>query len=563
MARWQYALIFCLSAVFPAEGWAVGGTESMDRPSSRPLPTMPAKPDKDNNALVLPPIPIDKDLLGASPKIRLDSIILDGNTVFPVQDLQALIKDYEHRDVSIAEIEELRQKLTQYYINHGYINSGAVIAEDAIKDGKLHIQLIEGRLDEVTVSGQDGLREGYIINRLQGDPDAPFNMNELQDRFQNLLSDPLISRMNGKILPGKSSGQSILDVAVTRAKPYHLALFGDNYRPPSIGGEAFGLEGWVRNLTGLGDVLDFTFINSEGSNRYAGGFSLPLTDQGTAAYFHFDEGDSKIIEGSAKEVNIQSQVHNLEGGISQLVINKLNQKLTLGIQFAIRENKTSALGVPFSFIPGVPSARNQTTVLRLFQEGLWRGDNQAVILRSTFNVGVNALGATPKTSHRFPSSEFFSWLGQGQYAYRVLDNGAQVVLRGNAQFSDSPLLPLEQIAVGGISTVRGYRENHLVRDNGYSLSLEFQYPLIADSDPEYGHQLTLIPFMDYGEAWNVFDDDQDSAQALHSVGIGFNWKFNILSTDLFYGYALNTPSPKSNGDIQDSGIHFQARLDVF
>jgi len=556
-------VIICLYVALVVKSWALSGSESMDRPSAKPLPIVPDNSDNDKNTLTSPSVPHSQDHLGKNPKIQLHRIKLEGNTVFPDLELRNLLKNYEHRLVSIADIEELRQKLTQYYINHGYINSGAIIQADAIKHGELQIKIVEGRLNEISISGQGRLREGYIKNRIQGDQNEPFNLNELKDRFQNLLSDPLISRMNGKIMPGKSSGQSILNVEVTRAKPYHLSLFGNNFRPPSIGGEAFGLEGGVRNLTGLGDGLDFTFINSEGSNRYSGGFSLPFSDQGTLGYFHFDEGDSTVIEGSVKKLAIKSQVHSLESGISHPFINKLNLKLTLGFIFAVRENESSLLGTPFSFVPGEPTGRNQTTVLRLFQEGLWRGNNQAVVLRSTFNVGINALGATPFTAKQFPSSEFFSWLGQGQYAYRVMDNGAQVVFRGNAQFSDSPLLPLEQIAIGGASTVRGYRENQLVRDSGYSLSLEFHYPLMANSDPEYGHQLTLIPFVDYGEAWNINDNNQTRPPALYSVGLGFNWKFNRLSTDFFYGYALKSQSPKTNGDIQDSGIHFQTRLNLF
>jgi len=97
---------------------------------------------------------------------------------------------------------------------------------------------------------------------------------------------------------------------------------------------------------------------------------------------------------------------------------------------------------------------------------------------------------------QYPSSEFFIWLGQAQYAWRMLDDGTQLVLRGNAQFSDSPLLPLERIAVGGFNTVRGYRENQLVRDDGFSISTEFHYPLIG-GDIHSAHKLTLASFMDY------------------------------------------------------------------
>lgn len=195
---------------------------------------------------------------------------------------------------------------------------------------------------------------------------------------------------------------------------------------------------------------------------------------------------------------------------------------------------------------------------RLFQEYLQRWDRHAVALRSTFSVGMNALGATQERDPRFPDSEFFAWLGQAQYAYLVTDDGAQLVLRGVAQFSDEPLLPLERIAVGGVGTVRGYRENHLVRDEGYSVSLEFRYPIIGVNDPSTRHRFTLIPFMDYGEAWNL----DGESEALHSAGIGFNWEFRPLYAEFYYGYAINKPRPDFNNDLQDDGLHFQVRLDI-
>jgi hemolysin activation/secretion protein len=559
----RFILIFALLLV-SSKIMAISGAESMDRPSARSLPKMevPAKDKK--SAFVLPKVPLEstESYPADSRQFNFSRIILEGNTVLPDDKLAVTIKNYTHRNINVAEIEELRQKLTQFYVDAGYINSGAVIREDAVKENTLRINMVEGRLSEIQVKGMGRLREKYIKNRLQDEPDGPLNLNELQDRFQVLLTDPLIEQMNGKLLPGATAGQSILDVEVTRAQPYRLTLFGDNYRPPSIGGEAFGLTGQLYNLTGLGDAIDFTFITSAGSNRYAGGFSIPVTDWGTVAFFHFDEADSKIIEGSIREVDIGSEVHSLEGGISHLLINRFNQQLNLGVLLAIRENQTTLGGDPFSFIPEEPTGRTQATVWRLFQYYMQRWERQAFAFRSTFSVGMNALGATPKTNDLLLSSEFFAWLGQAQYAYRILDNGSQLVLRGNAQFSDSPLLPLERISIGGAGTVRGYRENHLVTDNGYNLSAEFHWPLIGATDADAKHSLTLIPFVDYGEAWNHYADPSDSQRHLLSIGIGFNWQYKPVSLDLFYGHALFQPKPRTEGDLQDEAVHFQIRVDA-
>lgn len=538
--------------------WAVGGGESMDRPSEHG-PALPGFVSKQPPAdFTLPPVPEQAPAnTGSDRRLWVQRIEVEGNTVLPEADIDALVRPVEGRAVSVSELEELRQRLTKLYLDAGYINSGAVIPEDALKDGVLRIRMVEGRLDEVRVKGQEGLREGYISNRLLGDPDRPLNLKELEDRFQLLLSDPLISRMNGRILPGASPGQGILDVDVARARPYHLTLFGDNFRPPSIGAEGFGLTGSLANLTGLGDVLDFTYIYSGGSNRYAGGFNLPLTDSGLTAFFHFDEGDSLVIEKPFRSPHIQSQVHNLEGGFTYPLINTLRERLNLGMLLAVRENETTVDGQPFSFVANLPGGRNQATVWRVFQDYLRRWERHALAARSTFTLGMDALGATSALPGG-PGSEFFAWLGQVQYAYRVDDIGTQAVLRGTAQFSDSPLLPLERIAVGGYSTVRGYRSNQLVRDNGYALSAELRYPLLDFSLWDIRSRVTLVPFMDYGEAWNL----HQSSDALWSIGGGFNWQMQPVTMEMFYGYPINRPKPKQSSDLQDDGVYFQVRVDV-
>jgi hemolysin activation/secretion protein len=567
------ALTIACVAVFQAQAepeTKTGGEEYMDRPSARPLPEPKFKPQGPPKGFELPPVPEAAPGQGGDGrKFKIARIVLSGVTAIPIEELQKLTKAYEGREASAEELEELRKALTRHYIERGYINSGAIIPAQALKNGELRIDIVEGRLEEVRVKGQGRLREGYIRDRLQGDPERPFNLQELQDRFQSLLSDPLISRMNGRILPGAAPGAGVLEVDVTRARPYRLSLFGNNYRPPSIGAEAFGINAGLSDLTGLGDALDFTFITSSGSNRYAGGFVLPLTDLGTQAFFHFDEGDSVVVEERLIRIDIKSQVHNLEGGISHPLIDELRQRLNVGLMLAVRENETSLLSRPFSFIPGEPTGRSQATVARLFQDYTRRWERHALALRSSFSVGLNALGATPETRERriarYQDSEFFAWLGQAQYVYRALDNGGQLVLRGAAQFSDEPLLPLERIAVGGANTVRGYRENYLVRDEGYTLTAEFHYPLLGGVDSKARHRLVLIPFFDYGAAWNhraAYNRGEGRASIM-AVGIGFNWRFDPLTAEFYYGHALRTPLAKTFGDLQDSGLHFQVRMDVF
>jgi hemolysin activation/secretion protein len=546
-------LVHIVAALLTPNVWAVGIAQSTDRPSLQ----QPSRPDflSEKQGFTLPKIPDTSTVAPQRENIYIAQYQFQGNTVFDESQLQTLTIPYRDRTVRIDELEDLRQQITHFYIDHGYINSGARILPNALKEGVLTFDIVEGKLDDVQIQGQERLNENYIKNRLLND--EPLNINDVKEKFQLLLTDPLISSMQGSLLPSAQSNRSILSIDVIRARPYQVTFFGNNYRPPSVGGEGGGVSSWVSNLTGLGDTLNFTFQASEGTRLYSGGWSMPISDKGTLAYFNFTEGDSWVMESPADNTDITSKVHNIEGGISHPLIENLQRKLTIGSSFAVRQNDTRLLGNSFSFNEGVNSGHTQATVVRFYQEHIERREAQVLALRSTFSVGLNALGSTPQIDRNKPSSEFFAWLGQGQYAHQVLDNGSQIVLRGHVQVSNSSLLPIEQIAVGGINTVRGYRENELVRDEGFSNSVEFHYPLVGE--PNAKQVLSLVPFVDYGGAWNR----NQSARYLLSTGLGLNWKFDQFNAEFYWAHKLNAPEINQHHDLQDEGIHFQLKLDAF
>lgn len=418
-------LLAFLLTVNGTSAFAINGTETPDRPSARGTDAPTPLPNQPPPSFILPSAPSAHSSEPPKKAFIIGEFCFEGHSTFKTEELRRIAAPFTGKPISIADLEELRQRLTHYYIDHGYINSGAIVPYNPLKKGAFRYQVVEGQLDGIRLKGQGRLRESYIKNRLLKESTQPFNINTLQENFQLLLTDPLITRMNGRLQPGAALGHSFLDVDVTHARPYQLSVFSNNYRPPSIGGEAVSGSGSVRNLTGLGDFLNLSFTISEGSTRYFGLWSVPVNDDGTQVYFQFDEGNSSVIEEPLNNINIDSKVHNLEGGINHPVIDSLKRRVTIGGTFAVRENETRLLGEPFSFVKGLDDAHNQATVVWLSQDWIERWERQAISLRSTFSVGLDALGSTPEKNTSNPDSEFFAWLGQVQFVRRVLDNGAQ------------------------------------------------------------------------------------------------------------------------------------------
>ena len=149
---------------------------------------------------------------------------------------------------------------------------------------------------------------------------------------------------------------------------------------------------------------------------------------------------------------------------------------------------------------------------------------------------------------------------QQQYARQWWNRRLQLIGRIDAQFADSPLPVLEQISVGGADTVRGYRENVLVRDQVLLGSLELRYALLGGTEQSSYGRLDGAVFTDAAKAWNR--GAYAEVENLLSVGLGLLWLWReTLQAQLYWGRPFVIVHRPSNSKwyLQDEGIHFRVQ----
>jgi len=530
------------------------GHPADDRPA---LPDyLPKKPGK---GLSLPPTRVAPDTVAQGQTFELKGVDFEGNTIFSNPELFETARDFIGDQVNLSDLEEIRYRLTRKYIDQGYINSGAILKPgQEVDDGVVIYLIMEGRVDNVNIAGNKRLRRGYIEQRILPDGDLPFNVFTLQENFQMLLQDPLIQQMNGRIRPGISPGEAFLDLDIVRARPYELSLTADNHRTPSTGAEGVTATGTVWNLTGSGDRLDASLGISEGVNDVGTRFTMPVNALGSRFSLGYSQNDNSVIEEPFSSVDIESESRNFEINLTHPLLRTLTRNVEAGVTLAARKSQTTLDGADFSFSKGADNGESKVTALRLIQSYVDRTPSMALTLRSTVSVGLDIFDATIHDGHR-PDGEFLAWLVQTQYARRLGDKLGQVILRGDLQLADDNLLSLEQFASGGVNSVRGYRENQRVRDNGYLVSAEWRYPLWTDK--KEGRLQTSL-FTDFGSAWNKGEDiDEDP---LHSIGVGLLWKINRFAmAEIYLAHDLEKAAQKYDHNIQDDGIHFRFTVNFF
>ena len=567
-------LAVALLALGPA-GAAAQGTIGID-PSGRsaeppPLPQELPRPTRPPSPILppLPPPPPRELELVPRERILVREIRIRGATVFSPEEFERVAAPYVNRELTAEDLEALRVNLTLLYVNAGYVNSGAIIPEQTIADGVVTYQIIEGALTRVEVEGNRWFRQKYIRDRLTLGAGSPLNANALQQQMQLLLEDPRIARLNAELRPGLALGESVLGVLVEDRQPFRLLLQFDNYQSPSVGAERGSVTVENQNLLGLGDILSLRYGRSEGVDPQLDfRYSIPVTRYDTVVSFQYRRNDFDVIDEVFKPLDIKSETEIFTLAVRHPFYRTLSREFAVELVGERSTNRTFLLGEGFPLSPGAErNGESTVTVIRIAQEYIQRSESQVIAARSRFSVGLDALGSTLHPDRDVPDSRFFAWLGQFQWVQRLPVLDSQLIFRADLQLANNPLLSLEQIAVGGRYTVRGYRENTLVRDSAFVASVEGRIPLVRNT--RWADYLELAPFFDFGNAWNVKGAPVE-VSSLSSIGLGLRWALTIPAGpfsirpqfEVYWGHALRD-IPTSGGNMQDQGVHLQLVVAVF
>ena len=192
--------------------------------------------------------------------------------------------------------------------------------------------------------------------------------------------------------------------------------------------------------------------------------------------------------------------------------------------------------------------------MRFFQEWTQRNRREVIAVRSQFSLGVGWLNATVNENPE-PDSRFFAWRGQAQWV-RLLARDTSLLLRTNVQLSSTALVPIEQFGLGGLESVRGYRQNLLLTDNGAFASAEVRLPILRVSQAGV---LQIAPFVDVGTTWNNSGRDAPEQNTLASIGLGLRFSSgDRFTARLDWGIPLVSVDSRDR-TWQENGLYFSVR----
>jgi hemolysin activation/secretion protein len=568
LVRYLYLIAIVWLPIYPSISLAQTSPGLPSPVFQRPAPT-PKEPEP-----LLPPL---QQILPVTPNPNLPSqpapasevteqitvkrFEVIGSTVFSAAELAKITAPLTNKPIDFSQLLQVANDITQLYASKGYVNSGAYIPGDQSfgKEGAVvKIAIVEGSVEDIVITGNHRLDPNYIKSRIGLGAGKPLKIDRLIERLQILQQDPLIKSLATELTAGKNPGTSVVQIKVTENPNWNASLTIANNRAPSIGEAQALINLSQTNLTGAGDGLNLSYGKSEGSNSIDLNYTLPVNPHNGTVRIQYSTSNSRVIETPFDQLDINGTAQELALSYRQPLLQTPSQEFALGISLNHRETDTGYLKAVTGDRIGYPSpgananGSTRLTAVRFSQDYVTRDTQQVFAARSQVSVGINALNATITPSS--PDSKFLSWRGQAQYV-RALAPNSIFLARVESQLADRPLLPLEQIGFGGQDTVRGYRQDVLLGDNGLLVGIEARFPLFSPGDRS--QLLQIVPFLDAGWVNNKpGDTPSPKVNTIASTGVGLRYQLgDNFNAKLDYGIPLISVEG-TRRTLQEKGFHF-------
>ena len=505
-----------------------------------------------------------------------------------------------------AELQKLVDDITNLYVKNGYINSKATITTTVPHQ----VLIAEGEIRPLAKEQIRGLKKvdpDYVLARLNPYITSPFNADKLQEGIEYLNRDPNFSSVRATIVaatPNESKRDNRREIegeiqedrgqAPTSSQPVQkttapstktiaddrpsikieakernqfqgFASF-DNESPFALGSERYGAGVSISNMTNFGDR--FTVANyrttTGGLDQYDFTYSIPVNADDGLLSLRISPSNYRITQPDFNFLGIRGTNTLYEINFKQPVLRSRLDEFSVSLGYAYQSGQTfifNDTNIPFGIGPDADGT-TRTGVLKFSQDYIVRELNNSYwAFRSQLNLGtgfgVFNVSNNKADSANAPTGYFLSWNGLVQ---RVQALGRDVFLIGtiDTQLANDPLLSSQQFLIGGAQSVRGFRQNVRVGDNGIRFSLENRWIALRDETTEFA-KLQFLPFVELGGVWNNPRNPNalPNQNFIAAGGLGAIFE-PIKGLTLRLDYAIPfLQLPDKSTNLQDSSLYFK------
>lgn len=580
----------------PASAWSHSERARVHRVSNEPAKQIetktpaeaePARPAEKS-------APQERDARGAeaqTDRFAISQYLIDGNTLLPQEKIDAVLSKHKGSNLQFRDIDQARIELEKAYQAAGYPTVLVNFPEQTLEHETVRLQVIEARLLEIKVTGNEYFDTARIRQKL---PSVKIGTVLYEPALVKELS-AVNANPDLKVVPvlkpGSVPGTVGLELKVKDRLPVHGKLEADNRGPVTTPRNRLVAEIQHANVFGGGELLTVNTVQTPTDwgavQNYGASFVYPVIwpSHLLAVYASKSQSSSVLaggsltvgggnvsIAGNATIAGLRYMFPILAGGDN-------THQLSFGVDYKRLEKTTATFPGGLGTVTVLSPV--QYTPASLTYTGFFPdpyGLNKVTATAKGYVAGIVPgggkvdFGGDPsdpsfgKPGNRAGSTGTFAVLQGGFDRTQPLPADFNLSLQAAGQWASGPLIPAEQSFAGGMDTVRGYINyetagDHAIRGRAELLSPEL--PNISldriwqrRRSGDWLLRVRGVVFYDAAHLW-VAKPKSGQIDRFHLEGIGagirvkFPKDFGELRVD--QGWALrDTPTTKSG----DSFVHF-------
>ncbi len=467
--------------------------------------------------------------------LPIKEINIKGNTVVSEEEMREVMVLQEGQIFCQKILKNDLDRISQLFKDRGYllINIKDINFDE---EGKLWINISEGRLEKIIIEGNDKTKEKVITREINIEPGDLFNFEIVKKSLQKIYNLGYFEDVSMKLDPGAEEDSIVLVIKVIEKNTGKFGI-GAGYNSEE------GLMGFTSyeesNLFGGGQKVEAK-VEIGGRTTYQLSFLEPWL-VGTPNSFGFEIYDT-INHKEDKEAEVILAEYDEERLGGRLIFGRrISDSVKLGLELKSER-------VTYDLISGtLPEDTNQ-------------GLTNSLVPTLSYDTRDNVLEPTSGWYHSFSLEKAGGFLG-GDYEFtkynlnfrayistqfigdivntnsssnssvkKITDNLSQGVLalRAMGGIADTDLPSFAEYQVGGMNTVRGYDLGEFSGDKSLVFNVEYRFPLTEN--------FQAVLFADWGQAWDIGQSiNLDDLKFGRGIGVRFDTPIGPIRLD----YGIN------------------------
>ena len=434
------------------------------------------------------------------PRFDILEFVVQGDTVLGTAAIERAVYTFMGVQRNAADAEGARKALEKAYQDAGFLSVNVVLPPQQVDQsgGELRLLVVQSPVEKLRITGAQYSVPSRLRKALPNlAPGVVPNFNEMQEELALLARANSDREITPIIAAGDQPGSMNVELKVQDSLPLHASVEINNKQSQNTVAGRVEAAISYDNLFQRGHSVGLNWIYAPrrpaDANILSLNYSLPMGGVGDRmhlSYLHSDSstptalGGATVSRGDTWRLRWRDELPRLDG---------INHALTWGV--TLRNLRDANLGVAGFTTPSSPlryPTFNASYELDLSDTAGGNREGRSSHLQADLTVSLPTFSGRMVDCFGTQRDQFDCKRSGARPDFQVLGLTLShreplgrwfASARLQAQISDSPLIPAEQVVYGGRDSVRGYYEGEHAGDVGAAMRFELNTPAwqVADT----------------------------------------------------------------------------------